>query len=96
MRNNNNNQNDSNLFPPPPSFHPLVHTHSLHDTIVKLPHELGLLSNLTPISIFMLFFTNEIFSQLVENSNLYAIEKGAGTGRDWYPLTVPELKIWIA
>ncbi|CAH1763412.1 11977_t:CDS:2 [Entrophospora sp. SA101] len=34
--------------------------------------------------------------QLVENSNLYAIEKGAGTGRDWYPSTVPELKIWIA
>nr|CAG8612776.1 11065_t:CDS:1 [Entrophospora candida] len=53
MRNNNNNQNDSNPFPPPPSFHPLVHTHSLHDAIIKLPHELGLLSNLTPISIFM-------------------------------------------
>jgi hypothetical protein len=95
-RNNNNNQNDSNPFPPPPSFFPLVHTHSLHDAIVKLPHELRLLSNLTPISIFMLFFTDEIFNQLVENTNSYAIEKGAGTGRGWYPLTIPELKIWIA
>ena len=91
-----NDQNDPNLFPPPPTFLPLVHTYNLHDAIVKLPHELELLSNLMPISIFALFFTNEILNQLVENSNSYAIKKGAGTGRNWYPLTVPELKIWLA
>ncbi|CAH1769440.1 15673_t:CDS:1, partial [Entrophospora sp. SA101] len=88
--------NNSNHFPPPPLFSLLVHRYNLHNAIVKLPHELELLSNLSPISIFMLFFTSEIFNQLVENSNSYAIKKGAGTGRDWYPLSVHELKIWMA
>ncbi|CAH1771073.1 1918_t:CDS:2, partial [Entrophospora sp. SA101] len=74
-------------------FIPLVHRYNLHNAIVKLPHELNLLTELNPISIFMLFFTNEIFNQLVINTNLYAIDKDAGTGRDWYLLTVPELKI---
>ncbi|CAH1768892.1 3791_t:CDS:2, partial [Entrophospora sp. SA101] len=35
------------------------------------------------------------FSPLVHRYNLHdAI--GAGTGRNWYPLSVPELKIWMA
>ncbi|CAJ0862368.1 2695_t:CDS:2 [Entrophospora sp. SA101] len=68
--------NNSNHFPPPPPFSTLVHRYNLHNAIVKLPHGLELLSNLSPISIFMLFFTNEIFNQLVENSNSYAIKKG--------------------
>lgn len=93
---NSRGNNNSNHFPPPPPFSPLVHSYNLHNAIVKLPHELELLSNLSPISIFMLFFTNEIFNQLVENSNSYAIKKGAGTGRDWYSLSVHELKIWMA
>nr|CAG8490330.1 11141_t:CDS:2 [Entrophospora candida] len=88
--------NNSNHFPPPPLFSPLVHRYNLHNAIVKLPHELELLSNLSPISNFMLFFTSEIFNQLVENSNSYAIKKSAGTGRDWYLLSVPGLKIWMA
>lgn len=58
---------------------------------------------------FSLFFPKEVIRRIVDNTNLYALEKGARiktrdglqpdedgrTGRYWYPLTSNEFRIWF-
>ncbi|CAG8805789.1 32547_t:CDS:2, partial [Racocetra persica] len=35
-------------------------------------------------------------NMIVENTNYYAVAKSAAKGREWVPLTVEELLIWLA
>jgi len=51
----------------------------------------------SPGSFFKLCFTEDTFSLLVRNTNLYAKEKGAGGEgqRPWKDIQISHLKIWI-
>ncbi|RIB29100.1 hypothetical protein C2G38_2156165 [Gigaspora rosea] len=44
-------------------------------------------TNITPHSIFHLFFTDLQLNTIVENTNYYAVAKSAGKGREWASLT---------
>lgn len=49
------------------------------------------------VDFFQLFFTDAVWNLIVEQMNLYAEQKGeTGERSVWYPLTVSEIKAWIA
>ncbi|CAG8574911.1 7816_t:CDS:2, partial [Dentiscutata heterogama] len=48
---------------------------------------------ITPYSIFRLFFSDLQLTTIVKNTNYYAIAKSAGKGREWISLTIEELLI---
>jgi len=87
-------------LPAPPEFTPLAQGEVTEGrALVQAP--LTTQSNPhTPLNhalafYFRQFFNACILSVIVENTNLYAVAMGAGAGRAWHPLTVPELEIWI-
>jgi hypothetical protein len=55
---------------------------------------------LSPYSIFSLFIPENIYSTISTNTNIYALQKGAGLtslhGRTWCDTTANEIKIFIA
>jgi hypothetical protein len=83
-------------LPPPPNFEPFIHSRELHKAFVRLPAYLNIGVS-KPIDFFFLFFTPTMLDTIVDNTNLYASSKGAGsTGRCWFDFTRKELIIWIA
>ena len=66
-----------------------------HKGYATLPHEM-LLGTVTPLAIFQLFFTDNQLQTIVENTNKYQQTKGFNDGCPWSPLTLKELKVWIA
>ncbi|CAG8586621.1 4867_t:CDS:1, partial [Paraglomus occultum] len=82
---------------PPPTFEPMQKCQPAHRGYATLPHEM-LLGTVTPLAIFQLFFTDNQLQTIVENTNKYEQMKGFSDSdrRPWSPLTLKELKIWIA
>ena len=49
------------------------------------------------LDFFLLFFTEEVWQLLVEQTNLYAEQKrGPEEGCVWYPVTKDEMKAWAS
>ena len=49
------------------------------------------------LDFFLLFFTDEVWQLLVEQTNLYAEQKrGPEEGSVWYPVTKDEMKAWVS
>ena len=64
----------------------------------NLPLALRLDSELSPLTIFTLFFSDPVLTDLADNTNAYAASKGAGTGegsRQWVKTTPDELRIFL-
>ena len=80
---------------PLPVFEPMQKRQPAHKGYATLPHEM-LLGTVTPFAIFQLFFTDNQLQIIVENTNKYEQTKGFSDGRPWSPLTLKELKVWIA
>jgi hypothetical protein len=58
--------------------------------------------DVTPVSVFRLFWSGEMLERMRRNSNIYAKLQGAertrnrkGQARSWKEMTVDELKIWL-
>ncbi|CAG8808965.1 10158_t:CDS:2, partial [Cetraspora pellucida] len=77
-----------------PEFEPL-HTFSNHHGYSTLPHETQI-GTISPIVLFRLCFSNKQLQIIVENTNKYEQIKGYEGGHVWVPLTLKELKVWIA
>ena len=103
---------NSDLLPPVPPFTPYQHPCPEHSRRVFLPLNFPVRSEFnsfgrednsdpttipSPGSFFKLFFTEDTFSLLVRNTNLYAEGKGAGREgqRPWKNIQLSHLKIWI-
>jgi hypothetical protein len=82
-------------LPSPPTFNKFEHEHPLHDSSINLPDDTKTLSENFPYVLFSLFFTIDILNVIVRNTNIYASGKGAGIGRPWTDLNLPEIKIWL-
>lgn len=82
-------------LPQPEPFTPLKHLFKSHEAKVNLPRDLDL-DTITPLSLFVLFFSDKILDEIVKNTNNYADIHSATTTRVWNDLTVEELKIWIS
>ena len=99
-------------LPPVPPFTPYQHHCSEHSRRVFLPPEFPTISesnscrtehdsnpsgNPSLGSFFKLFFTQDTFSFLVRNTNLYAQgERAGGEGqRPWKDIQISHVKIWI-
>ena len=80
---------------PFPVFEPMQKCQPAHKGYATLPHEM-LLGTVTPLAIFQLFFTDNQLQTIVENTNKYQQTKGFNDGCPWSPLTLKELKVWIA
>lgn len=91
-------RNPSDL-PPPPLFTPFVHPSPPHTREVKLPPTFPTESIVSgsPNNYFGLFFTESELETLVQNTNAYATQKGAGAPghRLWRATSIPELKIFL-
>ena len=91
------NQHDIALaqaLPPVPSFEPYKHPRPRHKRILNLPPEF---CGQSPSDFFMLFFDEEQFTNLAENTNAYAAVKEAGRdgSRKWYATQAGEMMIFV-
>ncbi|KAG9061854.1 hypothetical protein KI688_007005 [Linnemannia hyalina] len=69
-----------------------------HPAQSNLPRALRLDSELSPLTIFTLFFSDPVLTDLADNTNAYAASKGAGTGegsRQWVKTTPDELRTFL-
>lgn len=66
-------------LPLPPDFKNIfVHTKEEHAAQADVPHAFQLDSELSPLTLFTLFFSDSVCSQIAVNTNAYAASKGAG------------------
>ena len=53
--------------------------------------------NMKAVDYFQLYFTEAVWNLIVEQTNLYAQQKRTPDDRSvWYPVTVDEIKAWVA
>ncbi|KAF9292951.1 hypothetical protein BGZ74_000107, partial [Mortierella antarctica] len=82
-------------LPAPPEFEPLIRP--MHHARHLLPSIFDNRNIPAPITLFRLFFTDDILNTIVTNTNEYADTKSAGAvGRAWRRMEVDELMTWIA
>lgn len=85
-------------LPPVPAFEPITHSSPEHAGCHLLPRSITSLDKIDPIYIWDLFWPSDFVLLLANNTNLYADEKRAELGergRDWTPVTVGDIYIWI-
>ena len=95
-------------LPPVPELQPYQHPQERHDRILHMPREFSgeydpiHNSNrrppmLRPVDFFTLFFNQETFEYLAQNTNQYATARGAGGegSRKWYPVKAAEVMIFV-
>ena len=82
-------------LPPAPQYAPLCHPKARHDHQAQCPA--GFAPNSSPLDYFQLFFDDDLFDLLVQNTNQYAASKNAGGNgtRPWKPTSIPEMKIFF-
>lgn len=86
-------------LPSPPEFEDIFrHQKEKHSAQSNLPQAVRLDSQMSPLSVFSLFFTEATFSELARNTNSYANSKEAGDvegSRHWEVTTPDELRIFF-
>jgi len=82
-------------LPPAPQYAPLRHPKARHDRQAQYPA--GFAPDSSPLDYFQLFFDDDLFDLLVQNTNQYAASKNAGGNgtRPWKPTSIPEMKIFF-
>jgi hypothetical protein len=87
-------------LPELPTFNTLQLIVPSHMAWNQLPILFSELDAITPIQIFILFFTKSIMGQLVANTNSYAQQQLLGSVKEWQyswqPVTAQELYLWLA
>ena len=71
------------------------HSTARHDHHTRYPATFD--PNSGPLEYFQLFFPDDTFDLLVQNTNQYAASKNAGLqgGRSWKPTSIPEMKVFF-
>lgn len=86
-------------LPPPPDFKNIfVHTKEEHAAQADVPHAFQLDGELSPLTLFTLFFSDSVCSQIAVNTNAYAASKGAGEvegSRHWEDTTLGDIHIFL-
>lgn len=91
---------EERYLPPAPSFdNVFLHNMEPHAAQSKLPQALPLDSDISPCTIFSLFFTDTVLSDLAVNTNAYAEFKEGGAlggSHHWEDTTPDELRVFLA
>jgi hypothetical protein len=86
-------QNILNAAQVPNDFLPLARVSHTRARVLQLP---PFMKDYLPLSFFMLFFTANIFEILVENTNTNALLHINESIRNWLPVTVDDIRVFIA
>jgi len=88
---------DPNILPPPPEFEFFKHRELPHERILHLPETISI-NRGRPLDFFTLFFDEKELEILTQNTNAYALRKGASDShkRRWYNTSAAELQVFLA
>lgn len=88
---------DPNIVPPPPEFEFFKHPELPHERILHLPETISI-NRGRPLDFFTLFFDEKELEILTQNTNPYALRKGASDShkRRWYNTSAAELQVFLA
>lgn len=86
-------------LPPAPDFHGVFkHQKGIHSAQSNIPQALRLNSELSPFTLFTLFFSDDVLMDLAKNTNAYALSNGADAGErahEWVETTADELRVFL-
>lgn len=89
----------SRELPSVPNFETVFkHLKTTHSAQSNIPMALRLNCELSPLTLFSLFFSDTVLADLAKNTNAYAMSNGAGAtenARQWTKTTEDELRIFL-